>query len=81
MKNSMRILIALVVVLFVTNMVAFTVNEIEQAVVIHFGKPVRVIREPGLYFKLPDPIQKVQIFTDRLKDYDSPPSTIPTNAS
>ena len=78
MKSSMPIIIAVVVVLFGVNLVTYTVNEIEQAVIIQFGQPVRVIKEPGLYFKLPDPIQKVEFFADRLLDYDSPPSTIPT---
>lgn len=74
----MGIVIALLVVIFAANLVAFTVTEIEQAVVIEFGQPVRVIKDPGLYFKLPSPIHKVRFFSDRLLDYDSNPSTIPT---
>ena len=31
----------------------FTVKERELAVVLEFGKPVRRIDEPGLYFKVP----------------------------
>ncbi|MEQ9410360.1 MAG: protease modulator HflC [Fuerstiella sp.] len=31
----------------------FTVNERQLAVVVEFGKPVREIRAPGLYFKIP----------------------------
>ena len=78
MKSTMPIIIAVVVVLFGLNLVFFTVNEIQQAVIIQFGEPVKIIKEPGIYFKLPTPIQKVEFFSDRLLDYDSPPSTIPT---
>ena len=78
MKSTMPIIIAVVVVLFGLNLVFFTVNEIQQAVIIQFGEPVKIIKEPGIYFKLPAPIQKIEFFSDRLLDYDSPPSTIPT---
>lgn len=39
-----------VVILFAS---VFTVSEREHAVVLEFGKPVRSIKDPGLYFKLP----------------------------
>ena len=32
---------------------AFTINERELAVVVEFGKPVRGVEQPGLYFKIP----------------------------
>ena len=35
----------------------FTVDETEQVVILQFGKPIRTIKEPGLNFKLPAPIQ------------------------
>lgn len=31
----------------------FIVNQIEQVVITRFGEPVRVIKDPGLYFKIP----------------------------
>ncbi len=31
----------------------FVVNQTEQALILQFGKPERVIKEPGLNFKLP----------------------------
>ena len=78
MRSAVAILVGLIVVLLAANMVLFTVKEWEQVVVTQFGEPVRVIKEPGLYVKLPDPIQKINPFSDRLLDYDSDPSTIPT---
>ncbi len=35
------------------------VSETEYAVITQFGKPVRVIRDAGLYLKLPAPLQRV----------------------
>ena len=74
----MGTVIAFVAVLFAANLVLFTVNEVEQVVVTQFGQPVRVIKEPGLYFKLPDPIQKTTRFERWLLDYDSTPEPIYT---
>ena len=78
MKAPMGTVIAFVAVLFAANLVLFTVNEVEQVVVTQFGQPVRVIKEPGLYFKLPDPIQKTTRFERWLLDYDSTPEPIYT---
>lgn len=54
---------ALIVIGFLLVAVAygsiFTVNERELAVVLEFGKPVRKIKDPGLYFKIPM-IQTIQ---------------------
>ena len=51
MKSTMPIIIAVVVVLFGLNLFFFNVNEIQQAVIIQFGEPVKIIKEPGIYFK------------------------------
>ena len=56
MRLSVGVLIALLVVLVAGNLVMFSVTEIEQVVVLQFGEAVRTITEPGLYFKLPNPI-------------------------
>ena len=77
MKGPLGIVIAVVVLLFAGNMVMFTVSEWEQVVITQLGRPVRVIREPGLYFKLPA-IQKVNSFSDRLLEYNSEAREIPT---
>ena len=42
----------------------FTVNQTEQALVLQFGAPVAVVREPGLHTKLP--WQGVNYFDRRL---------------
>lgn len=71
MRTAIGIVVAIVIVLFSANLVLFTVNEVEQVVVTQFGDPKVVITEPGIYYKLPDPIQKTTKFDKRLLDYDS----------
>ena len=65
------ILIAIVVLSTV-----FTVDETRQAVILQFGEPIRIIKTPGLHFKLPAPLQVAQHFDDRLLEYDVPPEEI-----
>ncbi len=50
----------------------FTVDETEWAVVVRFGKLVRVVSEAGLHWRLP--IDSVLKFDKRLQVYDPPPS-------
>ncbi|MBK3778451.1 protease modulator HflC [Azospirillum brasilense] len=49
----------------------FTVNEAQQALVLQFGDPVRVIRDPGLKAKIPF-LQEVRILDRRVLDLDPP---------
>lgn len=41
----------------------YTVDESEQAVVITFGQATETITDPGLHFKLPWPVQKVEVLS------------------
>ena len=74
MKRLFLILIILLVV--GTLSTVFTIDETEQVVILQFGQPVRIIKEPGLNFKLPAPIQVAQSFDKRLLEYDVPPEEI-----
>ncbi len=49
----------------------FTVHQTQQVLITQFGQPIRVIREPGLHYKLPF-IQSVITFDRRLLDFDAP---------
>jgi membrane protease subunit HflC len=49
----------------------FTVSQTEQAMVMQFGNPKGVIREPGLHVKLPF-IQNVVYYDSRVLDLDPP---------
>ena len=57
--------------LIVSNLVFFSVDTTEFAVVTQFGNPVRTILEPGLKYKLPDPIQTIHRFDNRLQVYEA----------
>jgi membrane protease subunit HflC len=67
----------LVVFVAVWNLALFTVPQWMQAVVVQLGEPVRTVREPGLYGKLPL-VQEVLYFDRRLLDYDAAPKEILT---
>ena len=43
----------LIVLVFVALQSVYTVGEWQQGLVFQFGEPVRVVRDPGLYFKAP----------------------------
>ena len=49
----------------------FTVHQTQQALVLQFGSPVRLVRDPGLDFKLPF-VQNVEYFDRRILDLDPP---------
>lgn len=63
-KDTSVILVLLIAVVIVLSGM-FTVNQIEQVVVTRFGEPVRVIKTPGLHFKIPV-LEAVAFFDKRL---------------
>jgi len=58
------------ILVFLLVLVIFQVRQNEVAVVTTFGKPTRDIIEPGAYFKLPWPIQRVQYFDHRIHNLE-----------
>lgn len=68
---------AALAVLAVWNFALFTVPQWMQAMVVQLGDPVRVVREPGLYWKIPF-IQTVTYFDRRLLEQDTSPKEILT---
>ena len=73
--KRLSIAIFSLVILFVLSTI-IVVDETEQVVILQFGKPVKIIKEPGLNFKLPAPIQVLNSFDKRLLEYDVPPEEI-----
>jgi membrane protease subunit HflC len=53
----------------------FTVHQTQQALVLEFGKPKRLVTQPGLNYKIPF-IQNVEFFDKRLLDLDSSPQEV-----
>ena len=56
----------------------YTINEGEQALVLQFGRPVRVVKEPGLKLKMPM-IQNVVVYDARLLNLDPPAQEVVLN--
>jgi modulator of FtsH protease HflC len=54
---------------------AYIVHQNEQALVLRFGEPKRVVREPGLNWKYPV-IDAVEIYDKRILDLDSQPQEV-----
>jgi len=70
------VVLGFVVLLVIANTL-FVVSEYEQVILTEFGKPVRIVSEPGLHFRIPF-IHKLRVFERRLLDYDSEPTEILT---
>ncbi|MCD6460492.1 protease modulator HflC [bacterium] len=73
MKNNyLTILVGvLLAVILICYLIAFQMSVNQLAVVTTFGKPTRILTEPGLYWKLPWPFQKAYIFDARLNINES----------
>ena len=69
------IAVALVVVGIVATSALFIVDQTEQALVLQFGQPRRVIREPGLWVKRPF-LEEVKPYDNRLLDFEPPPEEV-----
>lgn len=78
MKNIRVIVIAAVIIAMAALSALFQVDQTQQALVLQLGKPVRVITEPGLSYKLPL-LQQVLFFDRRLLVYDAAPAEIVTS--
>ena len=53
----------------------FIVKEVNQAIVLQFGDPKKIILEPGLNFKIPF-IQNVVFLDSRILNLDTPPAEV-----
>jgi membrane protease subunit HflC len=74
-----RTLFAVAAVLVVVGIFAmsslFIVSQTEEALVLQFGKPIRVVTTPGLWVKQPF-IQNVIVYDRRLLDFEPPPEEV-----
>lgn len=75
-KNWIWIIIAAVALLIL--LMVYTVDETKQVVILQMGRPVKTVKSPGLYIKLPYPIQTAVTYEDRILDYDASPTEILT---
>lgn len=70
-KNLHIILISAAIALVIAIQSLYVVQQPEQAIVLQFGEPVRLVQEPGLKFKIPF-IQKVVFYDKRLLNLEPP---------
>lgn len=71
MKNLGPVLAVVALVLLVASLSMFTVGQWQNAIVFQLGEVVRVIKSPGLHFKIPL-IQNVRDFDMRIRTIDTP---------
>jgi len=75
MKLNKFLLPVIVVAGFAIYLSLFVVKEINQAIVLQFGDPKKVIVKPGLQFKIPF-IQNVVFLDRRILNLDAPPEEV-----
>ena len=75
MKLKKFLLPVIVVAGFAIYLSLFVVKEINQAIVLQFGDPKKVIVKPGLQFKIPF-IQNVVFLDRRILNLDAPPEEV-----
>ncbi len=63
-------LLALVAVGVIASASGFILSETEHALVLRFGKPVRVLDQPGFYLRLPFPLEQIVRVDRRLQHAD-----------
>ena len=65
-------MIAIGILLLITAYSAiFTVHQTQQALILQFGNPIKVVAEPGLKFKMPF-IQDITYYDQRILELDPP---------
>ena len=71
-----KIFIPIIIVLgIVAYLSIFVVKEVNQAIVLQFGDPKKIISQPGLNFKIPV-IQNVVFLDKRILNLDTPPEEV-----
>ncbi len=63
--------VIIVVAGFTVSGALFTVHQTQQALILQFGNPIRVIKEPGLHVKMPF-VQNAEFYDARILDLDPP---------
>jgi membrane protease subunit HflC len=69
--------VGICIVLVIGARTLYSVAETEQAVVTQLGRPVRLVKTPGLHLKVPF-LQQLTFFENRLLDYDAAPAPVIT---
>lgn len=76
MRSAATLIAVLVAVAaFILFNAFFIVDQRQQAVITQFGNPVRIVKDPGLAFKVPF-VQTVLFFDKRILELDAPPEEV-----
>jgi membrane protease subunit HflC len=74
--NAGKVIAGIIVAIAATAFFSiFIVKEVNQAIVLQFGDPKRIILKPGLNFKIPF-IQNVVYLDKRILNLDTPPEEV-----
>lgn len=76
LKISLAITAAAIVIILANSL--YVVSQTEQAIVLQFGEPVRVVKDAGLKIKIPF-IQNVVFYDNRLLNLDPPAQEVVLN--
>lgn len=76
-KRAVPLLVVVGLLFGAWNLASYRVPQWMQAMVVQLGQPVRVVQEPGLYWKIPF-VQNVLFFDRRLMEYDAQPRELLT---
>src|SRR6056300_1826031 len=75
-EKMLKFLGPIIIVLgFIVYSTFFIVSEIQQAIVLQFGDPKRIVQKAGLNFKIPF-IQNVVFLDTRILNLDAPPEEV-----
>lgn len=77
-KIKIYVIASVVAVLFIMANSFYIVDQAQQAIVLQFGEPVRLLKEPGLKVKIPF-IQNVVLYDTRLLNLDPPAQEVVLN--
>ncbi|UCD78242.1 MAG: protease modulator HflC [Desulfobacterales bacterium] len=70
MKTKIFMIAVAILVIGASGLVFYQVDEREYVVITQFGEPIKAIKEAGLNWKWPDPIQSVNRYNNRLMTYE-----------
>lgn len=77
-KLKIFLIVIIVIAAFILANTLYVVSQAEQAIVLQFGEPVRLVKDPGLKMKVPF-IQNVVFYDTRLLDLDPPAQEVVLN--
>lgn len=70
MKTKLIMIMITILVIAASGLVFYQVDEREYVVITQFGEPIKAIKEAGLNWKWPDPIQSANRYNNRLMTYE-----------